>query len=540
MLTVQIWSLINLAIDLVSFYCFGRVVWELKTNEDSRKIHCVLHLPLIVSTFLFTLGFGTINIMFLLSNQEFSCSDTVAILFSHVGVFGLLGWLPSILAAVYVPFIALSSSSDISRRLEMKDVRFASIWAGFTTLGFWLIVSIFSSFDDFSEYSFYCQVERHNLLAVLGIQVGLFVYILGRIWLSGLREYFQTVLHQDGLSVREVITHHNTLRNSVNGREDDCQDRQLQQLCDLLTDTYTPSVTAEINANLALSVSAVSPRKLEKVKEYTGVVMTYDSQFRSSWVYILTVIGMSILSFIIDIDIISAICFTISRTCGIQACILFFKSKILLQHRRHLFPCLRCCHASQKEVNAIVANGISGVAINISPREGELPLSPDSLQDWSRENTQSITSTIHDIVSLQQELELCRQNTTQSIASMVRDIISLKQELEWIVGSNTKDHVAETPQDSSIPIEPRKAVISLSINTEAQHFSTKEVRFYHQDSGLELEGVLYDWEDPELNTLVLKNDIAAKAQEADLVGQVLEVPSKDWLDMLVISGGISE
>ena len=34
--------------------------------------------------------------------------------------------------------------------------------------------------------------------------------------------------------------------------------------------------------------------------------MTYDSQFRSSWVYILTVIGMSMISFIIDIDIISS------------------------------------------------------------------------------------------------------------------------------------------------------------------------------------------------------------------------------------------
>merc|ERR1719483_755159 len=56
------------------------------------------------STMLFVFGFGIQNIIF--GFTESSCTDFSIVFISHIGLLGLFGWLPSILAALYIPSIA--------------------------------------------------------------------------------------------------------------------------------------------------------------------------------------------------------------------------------------------------------------------------------------------------------------------------------------------------------------------------------------------------------------------------------------------------
>ena len=131
----------------------------------------------IVSTALFTFGylflgtflieclsFGSANLK--LFFHDHSCSDAVTTFFVHIGTLGLYGWLPSIVAAVYIPYVALDMSMNLHRSLSVNDIYFASACCTVGSIFFWNVGSVIDLYK-LSTYDFYCSGSRLSL--ILGI-----------------------------------------------------------------------------------------------------------------------------------------------------------------------------------------------------------------------------------------------------------------------------------------------------------------------------------------------------------------------------------
>merc|ERR1719354_109628 len=115
----------------------------------------------------------------------------------------------------------------------------------------------------------------------------------------------------------------------------------------------------------------MSDYQLEQIKFSASIIIAFDGHFRSTWFYILTIVIGVVLSYSINNEEMSNICFLLCKTCGVQACYLFFSSKVLMEGQRWLFPCHCICykHRSREEVDAYIGERLRMMTIRMSKRE---------------------------------------------------------------------------------------------------------------------------------------------------------------------------
>jgi len=428
------WELTSFILFIINLGCYARVSFELAFNIDSHRVQCLLHLPLVISTAIFTFGFGIQNILVWLVGLSGSSNSVV--IMTHIGILGLFAWLPTIVVALFIPFKALRGTirDDFDYNVGPKDIFYPSFFAVFVAIIFWIISIFLTPSEGFTEYTFYYSLDNWVLCILIGIQFIVFTLCTFCFWFWGLQAYLLSVFNKmDSMTPTQVFTGHSHL-----------QAQNYPQLVDLFTDSVTVS-PEEYKRNHGLS-----DLNLQKCGASAGVVMSYDSHFRYKWFYILTVILALVLSSSIRNFTICNVSFIICQTCGIQACALFFNSKVLFETRRHLFPCLFCFHKSSEKVEEVMQKRMAQVQERI---EMSITSSHNRQQLFTEEGMEGHMTALEWNKSLSRDTPMQWNHTLSRDTKFTEEIISLPQ---------------------MPPLSPSQSTMEWKISTTAPPYSMRE------------------------------------------------------------------
>jgi len=104
------------AIELASCLTTARVAYELWANSSSWTVGCLLHLPLILFTFLFNISYLVANILFLLDfDESLTCEDAGIELLTYVSMYAAASLMPTIIGVVFVPYYSIRKARFLER-----------------------------------------------------------------------------------------------------------------------------------------------------------------------------------------------------------------------------------------------------------------------------------------------------------------------------------------------------------------------------------------------------------------------------------------
>jgi len=104
------------SIELASCLTTARVAHELWTNKSSWSVGCLLHLPLILFTFLFNISYLVANILFLLDfDESLTCESIGVELLTYVSMYAAASLMPTIIGVVFVPYYSIRKARSLER-----------------------------------------------------------------------------------------------------------------------------------------------------------------------------------------------------------------------------------------------------------------------------------------------------------------------------------------------------------------------------------------------------------------------------------------
>jgi len=207
-------AVFSILLSILNFYCFLRVIWEFICNEDTKQIPCLLHFPLLFATFLFNFGFGIQNVLFTFVYD--SCTDFPIKFFTHIGLIGLYGWLPSIVAGLFIPSLALYRTANEDLNSELTNYDMFIIWdvTAFVSIVCYVIAISTNSFQ-LTEYTFYCSLSPVQLTKTMSFQLIVSISIAVSLWYFGMKKYFSQVFaKKEKIKMSELALGRRTLLHS--------------------------------------------------------------------------------------------------------------------------------------------------------------------------------------------------------------------------------------------------------------------------------------------------------------------------------------